>query len=83
MVLHVVHLAEDLHGSDDLSTRHLLVEGVDKAVGTRAVVKRHRERVKLRVELVSACAEGETPRHAELEGENREQKTKERLKCQM
>lgn len=43
MVLNVVHLVESLHGSDDLSTGNLLVEGVDEAVGTCAVVKRHCE----------------------------------------
>ena len=66
MVLHVVHLVESLHGSDDLSTGHLLVEGEDEAVGARAVVERHRERVELRIEPVGLRAEGETPRHAEL-----------------
>lgn len=66
MVLHVVHLVESVHGSDDLSTGHLLVEGVDEAVGTCAVVKGHCEGVKLRIEPVCLCAEGETPRHAEL-----------------
>lgn len=42
-MLHVVHLVKSLHGGDDLSTSHLLVEGVDKAVGTRTIVKRKRK----------------------------------------
>lgn len=66
MVLHVVHLGESLHGGDDPSAGHLLVEGVDEAVRARAVVKRHCERVELWVKLVGPRAEGQTSRHAEL-----------------
>lgn len=66
MVLHVVHLGESLHGGDDLSTGHLLVKGVDKAVRTCAVIERHRERVKLRIEAVCLRAEGKASGHAEL-----------------
>lgn len=66
MVLHMVHLVESLHRRDDLSARNLLVEGVDKAVGTCAVLKGHSEGVKLRIKSVGLRAEGETPRHAEL-----------------
>lgn len=42
-MLHMVHLGEGLHGSDDLSTGHLLIKGVDEAIRTRAVIKRHCE----------------------------------------
>lgn len=66
MVFHMVHLRESLHGGDDLSTGHLFVEGVDKAVRARAIVKRYCERVKLRIKPVCLRAEGETSRHAEL-----------------
>lgn len=66
MVLDVVHLGESLHGSDDLSTGHLLIEGVDKAVRTRAIIERHCERVKLRIKPVCLRAEGKTSGHAEL-----------------
>lgn len=37
MVLHVMHLGESLHGSDDLGAGHLLVEGVDKSIRARAL----------------------------------------------
>lgn len=78
MVLHMVHLVESLHCSDDLSTGHLFVEGVNKAVGASTVVKRHRKRVKLSVEPVCLRAEGKTPRHTELRRnveEEKEEKT--------
>lgn len=66
MVLHVVHLGESLHGSGDLGTGHLLVEGVDKSIRARALIRRHCEGVKLRIESVRLRAEGKTSRHAEL-----------------
>lgn len=66
MVLHMVHLRESLHGGDDLSTGHLFIEGVDKTVRARAIIKRYCERVKLRIKPVCLCAEGKTSRHAEL-----------------
>lgn len=40
-MLHMVHLIESLHGSNDLSTGHHLVEGVDKTIGTRPIVKQN------------------------------------------
>lgn len=66
-MLHVVHLMERLHGSDDLGTGHLLVEGVNEAVGARPVIRGERERVKPRPQPVCLVAEGETSGHAELE----------------
>lgn len=66
MVLHVVHLRESLHGGDDLGTGHLFIEGVDKAVRARAIIKRYGERVKLRIKPVCLRAERKTSRHAEL-----------------
>lgn len=68
MVFHVVHLMERLHGGDNLSTGHLLVEGVNEAVGARSVVGGDRKRVEPRVQSVCLGAEGETSGHAELEG---------------
>lgn len=65
-MLHMVHLIESLHGSDDLSTGHLLIESVDKAIGTCPVVKRNCKRVELRIKSVCLSAEGETSWHTEL-----------------
>lgn len=65
-MLHVMHLGESLHGGDDLSAGHLLVKGVDKAVRTCAIIERHCERVKLRIEAVCLRAEGKASGHAEL-----------------
>lgn len=67
MVLHVVHLMERLHGSDNLSAGHLLVEGVHEAVGARSVVRGDRKRVEPRVQSVCLGAKGEASGHAELE----------------
>lgn len=39
----MMHLIECLHGSDNLRTGHLLVEGVNKAVGTCSIIKSDRE----------------------------------------
>lgn len=61
-----MHLGESLHGSDDLGTGHLLVEGVDKSVRAHALIRRHGEGVKLRIESVRLRAEGKTSRHTEL-----------------
>lgn len=61
----MVHLTECLHGSDNLRTGHLLVERVNKAVGTRAIIERNRKRVKLRIESVCLSAEGQPSGHAE------------------
>lgn len=65
-MLHVVHPVKGLHGCDDLRTRHLLVEGVDKAVGARTILKANSERVEVRLQAVGLSAERQTPRHAEL-----------------
>lgn len=73
----MVHLTECLHGSDNLRAGHLLVEGVNKAVGTRAIVERNRKRVKLRIESVCLSAKGQPSGHAELE--DRGEKTKDVL----
>lgn len=63
----MVHLIESLHGGDNLRTSHLLVEGVNEAVGARSVVRGDGEGVELRVEAVRLCAEGQTSGQAELE----------------
>lgn len=73
----MVHLTECLHGSDNLRTGHLLVEGVNKAVGTRAIVERNRKGVKLRIESVCLSAKGQPSGHAELE--DRGEKTRDVL----
>lgn len=71
VVLHVMHLGESLHGGDDLSAGHLLVKGVDEAVGARAVIEGHGEGVELRLEAVGLRAEGEASGQAELSREER------------
>lgn len=72
MVLHVMHLGESLHGSGDLGTGHLLVEGVDKSVRARALIRGHREGVKLRIKSVRLRAEGKTSRHTKLKRKGQE-----------
>lgn len=62
----MMHLVECLHGRDDLSTGHLLIVSVDKAVRMRAVVKSNSEGVELRIMSVCLSAEGQTPWHAKL-----------------
>lgn len=69
MVLHVMHLGKSLHGGDDLSAGHLLVEGVHEAVRARAVIEGHGEGVELRIEAVRLRAEGEASGQAELNRE--------------
>lgn len=69
VVLHVMHLGESLHGGDDLSAGHLLVKGVDEAIGARAVIEGHGEGVELRLEAVGLRAEGEASGQAELSRE--------------
>lgn len=69
VVLHVMHLGESLHGGDDLSAGHLLVKGVDEAVGARAVIEGHGEGVELRLEAIGLRAEGEASGQAELSRE--------------
>lgn len=48
----VVHLVEGLHGRADLWAGHLLVKGVDEAVGPRAILLCDDEGVELRIPLV-------------------------------
>lgn len=64
-----MHLGQSLHGGDDLSAGHFLVEGVDEAIGARSVVEGHCERVELRVESVRLRTEGEASGQAELNTE--------------
>lgn len=65
-MLYMMHLGERLHGSDDLSTGHLLIEGVDKAVGAYAVVSSNSEGMEPRFKSVCLRAEGQAPRHTKL-----------------
>lgn len=65
-MLYMMHLVECLHGRDDLSTGHLLIESVDKAIRTCAVVKSNSKGVELRIKSVCLSTERQTPRHAKL-----------------
>lgn len=58
-----MHLVEGLHGRADLWAGHLLVEGVDEAVGPRAVLLCDDEGVELWITLVSLRPEREPFRH--------------------
>lgn len=64
-MLHVVHLIESLHGGDNLRTSHLLVEGVNKAIGARSIIRGDGEGVKLWVDAVRLSAEGQASGQAE------------------
>ena len=56
-MLCIVHLVEGLHGGADLRAGYLLIEGVDEAIGSRAVLLGDDEGVKLRISLVRLCPE--------------------------
>lgn len=64
-----MHLVEGLHGRADLRRRHLLVEGVDEAVGARAVLPRDQEGVELGLAVVCLCPERQAFGHTELRRE--------------
>lgn len=49
MFCRVVHLVQRLHGRADLRAGHLLIEGVDEAVGPRAVLPGDDEGVEVRL----------------------------------
>lgn len=72
-MLCIVHLVESLHGGADLWAGHLLVEGVDEAVGARAILLRDDEGVELWITLVCLRPERQAFRHAQLRGEVREE----------
>lgn len=51
-MLCIVHLIEGLHGRADLRTGHLLIEGVDETVGSRAILLGDDEGMELGLTLV-------------------------------
>lgn len=68
----MVHLVERVHGRNNLSAGHLLVERVDEAVGTCAIVTSNGEGVEVRIQSVCLGAEGQTSGHAELRKRKKE-----------
>lgn len=74
-MLCIVHLVEGLHGRADLWACHLLVEGVDEAVGSRAVLFCDDERVELWIPLVCLRSERQSFGHTQLQVEKREQES--------
>lgn len=66
VLLSMVHLVQSLHGRANLSAGHLLIEGVDKAVGARAILPRDKKRMETRGQAVSLSEERKAFRHAQL-----------------
>lgn len=56
-MLCIVHLVEGLHGGANLWAGHLLIEGVDKTVGSRAILLCDDKGVELGIPPVCLCPE--------------------------
>ena len=72
VLLGVVHVVEGLHGAADLLAGHLLIEGVDKAVGAGAILPGDDEGVELGLAQVRLRPERQAFGHAQLRGGGKE-----------